>query len=145
MLKEQKGKKHLIKIEHEPLILKAGTMIDPATGWFEIAKHDDKHAITAANIMKQTWLNRCPWPDKINLNRAKEFIGKKNELASLFFCVARFSHQWQVRALPNSLCSFIDHFLTILPCLHRLAPISVCAGLSSIYESSVTTLLMCVI
>ena len=43
-------KKRPKKIERKPLILKAVTMIDPATGWFEIAKHDDKCAITVANI-----------------------------------------------------------------------------------------------
>ena len=74
MCEIQPGKKHPKKIECEPLILKAVTMIDPATGWFEIAKHDDKCAITVANIIERTWLNRCPWPDKINLDRGKELI-----------------------------------------------------------------------
>ena len=50
-------------------------MIDPATGWFEIAEHDDKRAITAADIMEWTWLNRHPWPDLVNLDRGKEFAG----------------------------------------------------------------------
>ena len=75
MLKEQKGKKRPIKIERKPLILKAVTMIDPATGWFKIAKCDDKCAITVANIVEQTWLTRHPWPEKNNLDRGKEFVG----------------------------------------------------------------------
>jgi len=40
----------------EPLSLKAVTMIDPATGWFEIVQYDDKKSITVANLVEQTWL-----------------------------------------------------------------------------------------
>ena len=32
------------------LLCKCVTMIDPATGWFEIHQYDDKRAITVANI-----------------------------------------------------------------------------------------------
>ena len=33
--------------------LKYVTMIDPATGWFEIKQYDDKKSITVANIVEQ--------------------------------------------------------------------------------------------
>ena len=72
--KEQKRKKRLMKIECKPLILKAVTMIDPATGWFKIAKHDDKHAVTVADIAEWTWLTRCPWPEKNDLDRGKKIV-----------------------------------------------------------------------
>ena len=49
-------------------------MIDPATGWFKIAKCDDKHAITVADIAERTWLNRCPWPDQVDLDKGKKTI-----------------------------------------------------------------------
>ena len=75
MLKEQKGKKCPMKIEQEPLILKAVTMIDPAAGWFKIAECDDKRAVSMADIAERTWLNGCPWPDLVNLDRGKEFVG----------------------------------------------------------------------
>jgi len=55
--------------------LKAVTMIDPATGWFEIAECDDKRSVSIADIAERTWLNRCPWPDLVNLDRGKEFVG----------------------------------------------------------------------
>ena len=74
MHKEQKGKKHPTKIECKPLILKAVTMIDPATGWFEIAKNDDKCAVTVADIVERTWLNRCPWPDKLTSTEEKNSL-----------------------------------------------------------------------
>ena len=57
-------------------------MIDPATGWFEIATYDDKRAMTVANIVEFTWLARYPRPSKIVMDRGKEFVGNdfKHEL-----------------------------------------------------------------
>jgi hypothetical protein len=40
------------------LICKCVTMIDPATGWFEIQQYDDKQSITVANIIEQEWFSR---------------------------------------------------------------------------------------
>ena len=40
----------------DPLICRCVTMIDPATGWFEIHQYDDKRSITVANIVEQEWL-----------------------------------------------------------------------------------------
>jgi hypothetical protein len=40
--------------------LKCVTMIDPATGWFEIKQYDDKKSITVANIVEQEWLTHYP-------------------------------------------------------------------------------------
>ena len=51
------------------------TMIDPATGWFEIAQYDDKRAITIANVVEQYWLTRYPWPTRITFDRGSKFIG----------------------------------------------------------------------
>ena len=64
----RKGKK-------QPLVCKCVTMIDPATGWFEIHQYDDKKAITVANIVEQQWLTRYPWPTQITFDRGNEFIG----------------------------------------------------------------------
>ena len=49
------------------------TMIDPATGWFEIAEIDDKRADTVATTLEQVWLTRYPWPEQIVLDRGAEF------------------------------------------------------------------------
>ena len=51
-------------------------MIDPATGWFEIQQYDDKRSITVANIAKQEWFARYPWPTQVTFDRGSEFIGK---------------------------------------------------------------------
>jgi len=56
--------------------LKCVTMIDPATGWFEIKQYDDKKSITVANIVEQEWLTRYPRPSLITLDRGSEFIGE---------------------------------------------------------------------
>lgn len=59
------------------LELWAVTMIDPATGWFEIASvPGTKRADVVANIVEQTWLNRYPWPQQLVLDRGKEFMAE---------------------------------------------------------------------
>jgi transposase InsO family protein len=58
------------------LVCKAVTMIDPATGWFEICQYDDKKSITVANIVEQEWFCRYPWPTQITFDRGSEFIGE---------------------------------------------------------------------
>ena len=60
----------------DPLICKCVTMIDPATGWFEIHQYDDKKSITVANIAEQEWFCRYPWPTQITFDRGSEFIGQ---------------------------------------------------------------------
>src|SRR5210317_1943070 len=64
----RKGKKDLV--------CRCVTMIDPATGWFEIKKYDDKRSITVANIAEQEWFCRYPWPTQVTFDRGSEFIGK---------------------------------------------------------------------
>ena len=48
-------------------------MIDPATGWFEIASISRKRADYVANYLELTWLTRYPWPTEIVLDRGSEF------------------------------------------------------------------------
>jgi len=50
------------------------TMIDPATGWFEMKQLPDKEAITVANVVEQTWLTRYPWPQLITYDKGTEFM-----------------------------------------------------------------------
>ena len=53
----------------EDLICRCVTMIDPATGWFEIHEYDDKRSITVANIAEQEWFCRYPWPTQVTFQR----------------------------------------------------------------------------
>ena len=58
------------------LVLWAVTMIDPATGWFEIVEVTTKRADVVANAVEQTWLTRYPWPQNVVLDRGKEFMAE---------------------------------------------------------------------
>ena len=58
------------------LILWAVMMIDPATGWFEIADVSTKRADVVANVIEQTWLIRYPWPTQVVLDRGREFMAE---------------------------------------------------------------------
>jgi hypothetical protein len=58
----------------ENVILWAVTMIDPATGWFEMKNIPTKRADIISNVIEQTWLTRYPWPTQIIVDRGKEFM-----------------------------------------------------------------------
>ena len=60
----------------ETLELWAVTMIDPATGWFEIASVSTKRADVVSNIIEQMWLSRYPWPQKVITDRGTEFMAE---------------------------------------------------------------------
>lgn len=55
-------------------ILWAVTMIDPATGWFEVKQIQDKEPGTVANAVEQAWLTRYPWPAVIVYDNGTEFL-----------------------------------------------------------------------
>jgi hypothetical protein len=55
-------------------------MIDPATGWFEIAEISNKWADYVSNILQQTWLVRYLWPTKVICGRGSEFMAKTKDM-----------------------------------------------------------------
>ena len=61
----------------EDLVCKAITMIDPATGWFELHQIPNKRSGTIANITEQEWFSRYPWPTQVTYDREKEFLEKE--------------------------------------------------------------------
>ena len=65
----------------KPLILWAITMMDPATGWFEIREIKNKSADEIANHVETTWLSRYPWPSVVRCDRGSEF---KKETKAMF-------------------------------------------------------------
>ena len=69
---ERKGKK--------TLVLHAVTMIDPATGWFEMTEIPNKRADTIANIVETTWLTRYPRPTNLICDRGTEFMAEFAEM-----------------------------------------------------------------
>lgn len=76
------------------LHLQAVTMIDPATGWFEIAEYPDKRSVTIANIVEQQWLSRYPWPQQITYDQGNEFIG--HEFSSMV------SNDYNIKVRPTT-------------------------------------------
>ena len=52
------------------------TMIDPATGWFEIVEVPNKQADEIVNLLEFTWLTRYPWPTEVIMDRGKEFAAE---------------------------------------------------------------------
>ena len=61
----------------ENLTLWCVTMIDPATGWFEIKQvPGTKRADVVANIVEQTWLTRYPYPQEVTFDRGTEFMAE---------------------------------------------------------------------
>ena len=52
------------------------TMIDPATGWFEIVEIPAKTADVVINILESAWLVRYPRPTEVVMDRGVEFMGE---------------------------------------------------------------------
>jgi hypothetical protein len=53
--------------------LLALTMIDPATGWFEIVKATNKSATSIQDLFHNTWLARYPGPQFIVFDNGGKF------------------------------------------------------------------------
>jgi hypothetical protein len=51
----------------KPFVLNALTMIDPTTGWSEIAEIKERTAEHMANVFDNVWLSRYPQPQYIGL------------------------------------------------------------------------------
>ena len=64
----------------KPLVFKAVTMIDPATGWFEMKQLKTKQADEVANAIETSWLTRYPWPQEITYDAGSEFKGEFKSL-----------------------------------------------------------------
>jgi hypothetical protein len=52
------------------------TVIDPATGWFEMEQISNKTAVEVAYICETTWFTKCPLPQRITLDRGTEFMAE---------------------------------------------------------------------
>ena len=64
------------RTKKKALTLWCVTMIDPATGWFELRTIPTKQADVIANLVEQTWLCRYPWPTQIIFDRGSEFMAE---------------------------------------------------------------------
>ena len=55
-------------------------MIDPATGWFEMAQIPNKMAAEIADITKKTWFTRYPLPQRIVFDRGTKFMAEFDKM-----------------------------------------------------------------
>ena len=74
-----KKKGSATKVDESPTLW-CLTMIDPATGWFEIAQIKTKRADIVANVLEQYWFNRYPWPTEVVLDRGSEFMAEVKDM-----------------------------------------------------------------
>ena len=51
-------------------------MIDPATGWLEMAQITNKTAAEIADITEKTWFTRYPLPQRILFDHGTEFMAE---------------------------------------------------------------------
>jgi transposase InsO family protein len=51
-------------------------MIDPATGWLEIAEIPAQTGDVVMNIFEQEWLTRYPYPIEVVMDRGTEFMAE---------------------------------------------------------------------
>jgi hypothetical protein len=56
-----------------PHTLRALTLIDPVTGWFEVIATPDKNAHTVMEAFNNMWLTRYPQPQYIGNDNGSEF------------------------------------------------------------------------
>ena len=73
----------------EPLELWCCTMIDPATGWFEMQQIDTKSADNVINIVDQAWFTRYPWPTKVISDRGGEFMKEFGQSLELDYGITK--------------------------------------------------------
>ena len=59
-----------------PLKLWCLTMIDPTTGWFEMAQIPNKTAAEIADITEKTWFTRYPLPQQIVFDCGTKFMAE---------------------------------------------------------------------
>ena len=66
--------------QQSDLILWCATMLDPITGWFEMAEIKTKQAYVIANVIEQTWLNQYLRPKEVVLDRGREFMAEFSKM-----------------------------------------------------------------
>jgi hypothetical protein len=80
-------------------------MIDPATGWFEIAQeYDDKRSISIASIVEQQWFAQYPLPAQIIFDRGSKFMGHEF-IEMVFRTLGAKNDGTGFQSLPYAVCN----------------------------------------
>ena len=75
------------KVTGEKLTLWALTMIDPASGWFEMHEIKVKEEIEIVNLVEIAWLACYPWSSEIIYGNGTEFMGEFAKMIENDCCV----------------------------------------------------------
>jgi hypothetical protein len=65
------------------------TMIDPATGWFEIVEVPKKRVDYISNLIEINWLTQYPWPTEIIMDRGSEFAAEVRKMLNKEYPIKR--------------------------------------------------------
>jgi transposase InsO family protein len=76
---------------HELLVL---TMIDPATGWFEVAPMKNATSETAMTVMDDVWFSRYPRPKEIGFDNGSEYKKVFKEMVTNYGLKRKASLSW---------------------------------------------------
>ena len=77
MTSNKGGRKYAIKgHKDKDVYLQAINMIDPATSWIEMYFVPEARADLVVNQVELVWLTRYPLPNKITVDRGKEFLAE---------------------------------------------------------------------
>ena len=78
-----------VKTPTKTLQLRALTMIDPATGWFEVKDVASPSAEACMAAMDDTWLSRYPRPQYIGYDNGSEYKNVFNEMRQNYGMTAK--------------------------------------------------------
>ena len=92
---------------HQLLVL---TMIDPATGWFEVASMKNATAETAMTIMDDVWFSRYPRPQEIGFDNGSEYKSIFKEMVINYGLKRKPSLSWNPQS--NGIIERVHQVLT---------------------------------
>ena len=93
--------------------LLALTMIDPATGWFEIVQANSKTATSIQDLFHNTWLARYPRPQFIVFDNGGEFKREFKQMCENYGIKAKptTSHNPQANAIIERVHKVVNDML----------------------------------
>ena len=93
--------------------LLALTIIDPATGWFEIAEANNKSAASIQDLFHNTWLARYPRPQFIVFDNGGEFKREFKQMCNNYGIIAKptTSHNPQANSIIERVHKVVNEML----------------------------------
>jgi transposase InsO family protein len=102
-----------IKTPYKTHSLLALTMIDPATGWFEIVEATNKSATSIQDLFHNTWLAHYPCPQCIVFDNRGEFKREFKQMCDNYGIKAKptTSHNPQANAIIEQVHKVVNNML----------------------------------